>query len=307
VHTRGLAVGVLATGLVLCTGPPASAQGGPVGGTGNHYYLAGAGNFSGKAAVDFVYGDRNDEVYFGDFVDGTGTFGGDGRDDAMVRRGNQFIIRGQQGRAFYYGDPGDVVLVGDWDGDGTDTLTVRRGNAYFVKNDINTGVADHTFVYGDPHDEVLVGNWDGELRLAYEPGPGEPTTYVRNMTDTLMVRRGAHFFLRNELTTGVADFDFYFGEPGDTVLAGDWVDFVWSGRIIDQNSNGADQIAVRRGNVYHKSEDFLYYSPGDQLYTDRTYTYGNPNDTAFTARLEWLDTPNGGYRTLTGDALGVRR
>jgi hypothetical protein len=39
-----------------------------------------------------------------------------------------FFVRGQGGRSFIYGNPGDTVLVGDWNGDGTDTLAVRRGN-----------------------------------------------------------------------------------------------------------------------------------------------------------------------------------
>ena len=60
---------------------------------------------------------------------------------------------------FSYGDPGDTVLVGDWDGNRTDTLAVRRGNTYFVKNTLTTGPADYGFGYGDPGDAVLVGRW----------------------------------------------------------------------------------------------------------------------------------------------------
>src|SRR3954449_8354890 len=141
-----------------------------------------------------------------------GTFGGDGRDDAMVRRGNSFIIRGQNGRVFHYGDRGDTVLVGDWDGDGTDTLAVRRGNRFFVKNDIDTGVADYEFVYGDPGDRILVGNWDGDTSA-------EDAEFVE-ITDTIMVQRGNRFFVKNDTMTGVADYDFYYGDPGDTILVG---------------------------------------------------------------------------------------
>src|SRR3954452_12946533 len=147
----------IAVGLTAATIAPASAQGTPVGGVGNRYFLAGAGNETRTASVEFVYGDAGDEVYFGDFVDEAGAFGGDGRDDAMVRRGNSLIIRGQNGRVFHYGDRGDTVLVGDWDGDGTDTLAVRRGNRFFVKkrhHDRSRGLRLH---YGDPGDTILVG------------------------------------------------------------------------------------------------------------------------------------------------------
>src|SRR4051812_13997778 len=210
----GLLMGGLVAGLVLTSASAADAQGSPVGGTGAHYYLAGAGNVSGVAVQDYVYGDARDDAYFGDFVDGNGAFGGDGRDDALVRRGNTFFVRGQGGRSFTFGNPGDVVLVGDWDGDGTDTLAVRRGNRFFVKNDLNTGIADYEFVFGDPGDNVLVGNWDGDTSA---PDAARPLT-----TDTLMVRRGPHYFVKNSTTTGIADYDLWYGEARDAVLVGDW-------------------------------------------------------------------------------------
>jgi len=47
-NTRGLLISVFTAGLTvgLAAGvtSPAAAQGDPVGGTGNHYFLAGAGN-----------------------------------------------------------------------------------------------------------------------------------------------------------------------------------------------------------------------------------------------------------------------
>ena len=51
-----------------------------------------------------------------------GDWNGDGRTPA-VRRGNQYLVRnalttGVADSTFTYGDPGDVVLVGDWDGIG---------------------------------------------------------------------------------------------------------------------------------------------------------------------------------------------
>ena len=59
----------------------------------------------------------------------------------MVRRGNTFFVHnsltsGTADSVFAYGDPGDTVLVGDWDGNGSDTLAVRRGGTYFVKNSL---------------------------------------------------------------------------------------------------------------------------------------------------------------------------
>ena len=313
---RGLVVALVGGGLLVGAVLPAAAQGDPVGGSGNHWYLAGAGNESGRATLDFTYGDPRDEVYFGDFVNAAGAFGGDGVDDAMVRRGNTFIIRGQAGRSFVYGDPGDTVLVGDWNGDGADTLAVRRGNRYFVKNDVSTGKADYEFVYGDPGDAVLVGDWDGDRRAEGLP-PGV-------LDDTLAVRRGNHFFIKNTTTTGVADYEFRFGDPGDTVLVGDWG---WPPQYGDNpdtparetdhvlypgaSGDKADQLAIRRGNVYSLSEETFqalgYRNSVYAMGSMRSFAYGNPTDTAFSAQLSSTYQDRGLTKTLTGDGLAVRR
>ena len=299
------AVAALVAALAVGTAAPASAQGNPVGGHGNHLYIAGAGNESGRAAEDLRFGDVADQLYLGDFVDMTGAFGGDGVDDVVVRRGSTFIIRGQQGRSFQYGDAHDTVLVGDWDGDGTDTLAVRRGNEYLVKNDITTGVADYSFRYGDPGDQVLVGNWDGDTSDAHAE---ELLT-----TDTLMVRRGNHFFVKNDTSTGVADYDFLFGDAGDVLLVGDWARAPRydHGVVVESGESGdfADQLAVRRGNVYHLSEELRSASPftTTALETTTQVVYGEAGDTAFSALRPYTYRRDGIEDALYGDGLAVRR
>jgi hypothetical protein len=51
---------------------------------------------------------------------------------------------------FFYGDPGDVIVAGDWDGDGDDTVAVYRpGDGRFYVNLENApGAADHTIYVG---------------------------------------------------------------------------------------------------------------------------------------------------------------
>jgi hypothetical protein len=127
------------------------------------------------------------------------------------------VTTGRADTEFVYGDPGDTVLVGNWDGRGGDTLVVRRGGRYFVKNDLTTGVASSEFVYGNPDDVVLVGRWSGG-----------------QAGDTLGVRRGATYFLRHSLTSGVADRVLDYGNPTDTAFSGDW------------NGDGIDTLGVRR-------------------------------------------------------------
>jgi hypothetical protein len=260
------------------------------------YYLN--DTFTGRANIELAYGDHSDEVYVGDW-DGNGT------DTLMVRRGNTFHVRnsatsGPADVLFSYGDRGDTVLVGDWDGDGTDTLAVRRGNRYFVKNDITTGYADYDFYYGNPADDVLVGNWDGDTSSA---DATRPVT-----SDTLMVRRGNRFFVKNSTDTGYADYDFFFGDPGDTLLVGDWADGPSSAGAVGLSGDYASQLMVRRGNRYFESDEVWTAEAvrtGHGLRTRLSFLYGDPADTAFVAALPYRFDDTG--QVLFGDGLAVRR
>lgn len=397
VLTAGLSAGLLAGAL-----SPAAAQGDPVGGQGNVYFLSGA--LPDKEAQDIlVFGDPGDEVYFGDWYGG-------GTDLPMVRRGNVFFVPDQYtpsktAEVFAYGDAGDEVLVGDWNGDEIDSLAVRRGNHFFVKNDnMKSGKADSEFYYGDKGDTVLVGNWNGVVSatpsagidnngdgdytdpavpaaapdlhpigldldndntLDVQPDTGydadedgdysdvgdrAPGTGVDNNKDgdfddpgnaatpadvpagmggkgdTLMVQRGNKFFVKNDLDTGVADYTFYFGDPSDTVLVGDWATpakaaTASSSAAPAADGDGADQLAVRREFMYHQSSELeaaraLKKNPT----TTVSFGYGDANDTVFVnslssdARDEYgrvvdSDTTTAGVQPveIEGDGLGVRR
>jgi hypothetical protein len=331
--TAGLSAGILATAIT-----PAAAQGAPVGGSGNGYYLAGAGNTNGMAAYAFAYGEANDEVYFGNFAATPG-------DEALVRRGNGFILRGAEGTMILFGDKGDTVLVGNFDTtDPEDELAVRRGNHYFVKNSITaSGYSDSDFWYGDANDQVLVGDWDGD---------------AQNL-DTLAVRRGNHYFVSNVNANVYSEYDFFYGEVNDTVLVGDWAKaptYVKDNaatpdvdeskqyavaaddlttRNVDEskvtfglglkvkevgvNSDGKDQLAIKRGNQYFLSEEISVakvVAPAVKLdpISTTSFFYGNPTDTAFAANYNYTYDNNIGVAlgkgvdaTLTGDGIGIRR
>ena len=180
------------------------------------------------------------------------------------------------------------------------------GSTYFL-NDSFSGVANRVFSYGGPQDSVLVGDWDGDG------------------VDTLAVRRGNTFLVRDSNTAGRADRTFVYGDPGDAVLVGDW------------DGDGRDTLAVRRGNQYLvrnalttgvADSVFSYGDPGDVVLVgdwdgdradsltirrggvyfvknalttgvaDTTFAYGDPGDTVLLGR--WR-------RDQAGDTLAVRR
>ena len=58
--------------------------------------------------------------------------------------------------------------------------------------------------YGKASDEVLSGDWDGDGR------------------DSLAVRRGNTYYVKNEIAAGEADLVVSYGKADDAVLVGDW-------------------------------------------------------------------------------------
>ncbi|WP_127129376.1 N-acetylmuramoyl-L-alanine amidase [Georgenia sp. SYP-B2076] len=131
----------------------------------------------------------------------------------------------------------------------------------FYLNNAFTGRADIAFDYGNANDTFLVGDWNGDG------------------VDTLAIRRGNTFYVRNSNTTGAADTVFSYGNPGDVVLVGDW------------DGNGTDTLTVRRGNVFYVKNSI---STG---VADAVIAYGNPGDEVLV----------GDWNGDTKDTFAVRR
>ena len=149
---------------------------------------------------------------------------------------------------FFYGVPGDIPLVGDWDCDGDDTVGMFRPSDGFVyfRNSNTFGTADISFWYGIGGDVPFVGDWDGDG------------------CDTLAIYRNGRVYLRNTLDTGVADLDFFYGIPTDVPFAGDW------------DGDGDDTVGLYRpstGFVFLRNNlsagladlDFFFGQAGDRV------------------------------------------
>lgn len=122
--------------------------------------------------------------------------------------------------AFYYGIPGDVPMMCDWDGDGVDTVGLYRPMNGFVylRNSNTIGFADVSFFYGMRGDRPVCGDWDGD---------GVDTPGVYRPAES-------RFYLRNSNTLGFADQIVELGRPGDHPFAGDW------------DGDGRDSVALFR-------------------------------------------------------------
>ena len=177
---------------------------------------------------------------------------------------------------FFFGNPGDMPFMGDWNGDGVATPGLFRQSDGFVyvKNANTQGSADLEFFFGDPGDVPLVGDFNGDGR------------------DTVSIWRPseARVFVINELGKdgdglGSADFDFFFGNPGDTPFVGDF------------DGDGIDTIGL-----YRQSTGFVYFT--NTLATgsaDLLFFFGDPGDQILAG--DWDgdgDDTVGVYRPSTG-------
>jgi CSLREA domain-containing protein len=153
---------------------------------------------------------------------------------------------------FWYGNPGDLPIAGDWDGDGVVTPGLYRqtDGFFYSRNSNSTGIADVECFAGNPEDVPVVGDWDGDgddnLGI-YRPSVQMFFLFTSSCTGTPM---------------GSAQISFLFGNPGDKPVAGDW------------DADGIDEVGLHR-----ESSGFFYWR--DTLTTgiaSGQIFFGNPSD-----------------------------
>jgi hypothetical protein len=156
-------------------------------------------------------------------------------------------------QSFFYGNPLDVPFMGDWNCDGVDTPGLYRQSDGFVylRNTNSQGTADVQFFFGNPGDIPLAGDFNGDgcaTVSIYRPSEGR--IYVINKLGT------------NNGGLGSAEFDYLFGDVGDTPFTGDF------------DGDGIDTVGLHRvstGLVYIRN----LHTQGN---ADMQYIFGDPGD-----------------------------
>ncbi len=202
---------------------------------------------------------------------------------------------------FFYGNPGDLPFMGDWDCDGVDTPGLYRQSDGFVylRNDNSQGIADVRFFFGNPGDVPVSGDFDGDgcdTVSIYRPSTGR-------------------FFVINTLGSsgsglGPADFDFLFGNLGDDPIIGDWdgdgVDTVGLFRestslvyLRDSNTEGTADLRFIFGDPFdrHVAGDWdgdgddstAVFRPGEtRFYLKNENGFGAADASFLFGRFDWL-------------------
>jgi len=167
----------------------------------------------------------------------------------------QWALRDENGNTFtfYFGNPGDVPFSGDWNCNGVDTPGLYRQSDGFVylRNSNSQGNANIAFFFGNPGDIPIAGDFDNDG------------------CDTVSIYRPSlsRVFIINELgenggNLGPADFDYLFGNPGDTPFTGDF------------DGDGTDTVGL-----YRSSNGSMYFrNSHTQGNADNEFFYGNPGD-----------------------------
>jgi hypothetical protein len=169
---------------------------------------------------------------------------------------------------FFFGNPGDFPILGDWDCDGVDTPGMyRQSDGYvYLRNSNTQGVADIRFFFGDPGDIPLAGDFNGDG------------------CDTVSIFRpsAARVFIINELGQndgglGAADFTYLFGNPGDKPFVGDF------------DADRIDTVGLHR-----ESTGLVYFrNSHTQGTADVQYIFGDPGDRLVAGNFSgfWEETP----------------
>ena len=173
--------------------------------------------------------------------------------DPLQGRWYLFDDAGSVVKDFYFGNPGDVPFMGDWNGDGVETPGLyRQSDGFVYLRQTNTqGPADISFFFGNPGDIPIAGDFNA------------------NGCDTISIYRPSNqtFYIINELGTdggglGAAEFSYVFGNPGDKPFVGDF------------DGDGVETVGLHRestGLVYFRNS----HSQGN---ADAQFIFGNPDD-----------------------------
>ena len=155
-------------------------------------------------------------------------------------------------KRFYFGNPKDEALMGDWNCNGESTPAMYRRSAglMYLRNSNTQGNADIEFYFGNPGDIPITGDFNGDG------------------CDTVSIYRPGNqrFYITNHLGNGNAEYSFTYGNPGDTPIVGDF------------DGDGVDTVGIHRrttGRVYltssktgtSQNSSFVFGDAGDIMIT----------------------------------------
>jgi hypothetical protein len=171
------------------------------------------------------------------------------------------------------GIPNDVPLSGRWTAGaphaGVGVFRPSNGLIY-LKDQLSTGIADHTMVLGIPGDDGLAGDWNG--KGFDSPGVYRPSSI--------------RFYLSNQVCncSVIGDYEVPYGVSGDAPVVGDW------------SAQGHDGVGL-----FRQSNGYTYLKNGLTTgFADITFVYGIAGDVPVAGhwQLVYPPVPNRGAASV---------
>jgi hypothetical protein len=153
----------------------------------------------------------------------------------------------------WFGQTGDIPIVGDWTNSGIMKIGVFRNGSWILDSNGNGhyDAGDRVFTFGQAGDIPIVGDWDGTGTL--KAGLVRKGTFILDLSGHM-----------SGVLTGKQDLSFAFGLSTDMPIVGDW------------GSTGVTKVGVfRNGTWYLDTNGDHAYGAGDQS----AFVYGMGGDT----------------------------
>jgi hypothetical protein len=159
------------------------------------------------------------------------------------------------GKNIRWGNPGDIVILGDWNQSGTVKAGVFRNGLWILDSNGNgvLDAADRQFTFGQAGDVPVIGDWNGTGTI--KAGVFRNGTWILDLSGLIAGQ-----------STGLTNITASYGAPGDVPVTGDWT------------GTGTTKIGVFRGGFW------ILDANGDYAMSaaDPFYIFGQAGDTPLT-------------------------
>jgi len=159
------------------------------------------------------------------------------------------------GKQIQWGNPGDIVILGDWNQSGTVKVGVFRNGLWILDSNGNgvLDAGDRQFTFGQAGDIPVVGDWNGTGVV--KAGVFRNGTWILDLSGLIAGQ-----------STGLTNITASYGAPGDIPVVGDWT------------GTGTSKIGLFRDGFW------ILDANGDYVMnaTDPFYIFGQPGDTPLT-------------------------
>jgi hypothetical protein len=159
------------------------------------------------------------------------------------------------GKSLHWGNPGDLLILGDWNQSGTVKVGLFRNGLWILDSNGNgvLDAGDRQFTFGQAGDIPVLGDWNGTGTI--KAGIFRNGTWILDLSGLIAGQ-----------STNLSSITATYGAPGDIPVVGDWT------------GTGSTQIGIFRSGFWVLDANGDYALTG----ADPFYLFGQYGDTPLT-------------------------